>query len=152
MGCINLISDLTESDTFVENEQAKILIQRMLEQQVIELVVSVMINKLDENNEDEATSVHHCMEILENLAEIDASICEEAVQRTELVQWLCYRINKTEATEEMHPNKLYASELLSIFLQTSALVRARFANEDIMDALLSSLSVCKKMYMVTQFV
>ncbi|KAF5275670.1 hypothetical protein FQA39_LY06782 [Lamprigera yunnana] len=137
---IELLQELTDVDILHESEVgAEALIDSLLEQQVIALLVQ-NLDRLDESVKEESDGVHNSLSIIENLTELRPEICNEASKQG-LLQWLLRRL-KVKAPFDA--NKLYASELLSIFLQDNNGNRLALGDLDGIDTLLQQLAFYKR--------
>ena len=70
---------------------------------------------IDESNDEDAQGVHNTMAVIENLVEIVPDIGTTICHRTDIFKVLLQRVK----AKKFDANKLYASELLSILLQSS---------------------------------
>jgi beta-catenin-like protein 1 len=75
--------------------------------------------------------------IFENLLGVNPELAEQIVEKTEFLKWLLQRIQAKTHDE----NRGYASELLSILLQSSRRNRLVLAKEGGVEVLLQSLAV-----------
>ncbi|CAH1369392.1 unnamed protein product [Tenebrio molitor] len=140
VGTVELLQELTDVDILHESEEgAEALIDSLLEHQVIALLVQ-NLDRLDETVKEEADGVHNSLSIIENLTELRSDICNEATKQG-LLQWLLKRL-KVKAPFD--PNKLYASELLSILLQNNEKNRTALGEMDGIDTLLQQLAFYKR--------
>jgi beta-catenin-like protein 1 len=108
---------------------------------------------LKATSSEASDAVSAALAVVENLGEIKGTktddesgeltndalegFCEE----TELLSWLMRRVGKKRAVDQ---NKLYASELLSIIVQSSAKCRKRCVEMNGLDGLLQAVSAYKK--------
>ncbi|XP_022905970.1 beta-catenin-like protein 1 [Onthophagus taurus] len=137
---IELIQEMSDVDILHESEEgAEALIESLLEHQVIALLVQ-NLDRLDENVKEEADGVHNTLAIVENLTELRTEICNEASKQG-LLQWLLKRL---KLKVPFDPNKLYASELLSILLQDNNSNRLALSELDGIDTLLQQLAFYKR--------
>nr|XP_022905974.1 beta-catenin-like protein 1 [Onthophagus taurus] len=131
---------MSDVDILHESEEgAEALIESLLEHQVIALLVQ-NLDRLDENVKEEADGVHNTLAIVENLTELRTEICNEASKQG-LLQWLLKRL---KLKVPFDPNKLYASELLSILLQDNNSNRLALSELDGIDTLLQQLAFYKR--------
>jgi hypothetical protein len=70
---------------------------------------------LDESNDEDAQGVHNTFAIIENLIELEPTIASTICRKTELLKFLLRRVME----KKFDPIKLYASEILSILLQST---------------------------------
>ncbi|XP_062314656.1 beta-catenin-like protein 1 [Osmerus eperlanus] len=137
---VDLLQELTDTDTLHESEEgAEVLIDSLLEGQVVALLVQNM-ERLDETVKEEADGVYNTLAIIENMAEFRPGLCTEAAQQG-LMQWLLKRI---KAKMPFDANKLYCSEILAILLQNNDSTRELLGELDGIDVLLQQLSVFKR--------
>ncbi|XP_044743510.1 beta-catenin-like protein 1 [Chrysoperla carnea] len=138
---IDLLQELTDADILNESpEGANALLDVLLAQHICALLVQNM-ERLDEAVQEEATGVHQTLNIFENLIETQPNIAIDATKQG-LMQWLLQRLRKRGTFD---PNKLYASELLSILLQdTTAENRVTLGELDGIDVLLQQLAFYKR--------
>lgn len=77
---VDLLQELTDSDTLTENEDSTLVfLDALLEQQAISLLTQ-NLDRLDESNKDEADGVHNTLAIFENLFEVRPTLCSTAGQ------------------------------------------------------------------------
>jgi beta-catenin-like protein 1 len=81
--------------------------------QLLELIVQ-NLSRLDESNEEDAAGVHNTLGIIENLIEVRPDIAVLICSKTHILKFLLARLK----VKKFDANKLYASEILSILLQT----------------------------------
>ena len=139
---ISLLQELTdiEDDLTNENlEHIKSLIDLLCEQQIFSLLVS-NLERFDEKNKDEADGVHNALAIVENIIEVKPLISLDSTKQG-FLQWLLRRI---KVKGSFDTNKLYAAELLSIFVQNSDENRKLLGDLDGIDILLQQLAFYKK--------
>jgi beta-catenin-like protein 1 len=136
---LDMISEFTEADSLKENEEeATILIKKLLEQEIISLVVSVLTERgLSDANVDEAQGIHNILSIIENLIEYDSELSVVAAQKTPLLAWCLETVIKTG---EMESNQLYAAEILCVIM-TNEENRTWFLNPERLEALLQRIAV-----------
>lgn len=135
-----MLQELTDVDILNESEEgAEALIEALLEHQVIALLVQ-NLDRLDESVKEEADGVHNTLSIIENLTELSADITNEAVKQG-LLAWLLKRLRLKAPFD---PNKLYASEVLSILLQDNEKNRVALGELDGIDTLLQQLAFYKR--------
>ncbi|EFN66136.1 Beta-catenin-like protein 1 [Camponotus floridanus] len=140
VGVVDLLQELTDVDILHESQEgADTLIDALLEQQVCALLVQ-NLERLDETVKEESDGVFNTLAIFENLLEFRPDLCADAGKQG-LMQWLLRRI-KTKTPFD--PNKLYASELLSILLQHTPDNRLLLGDLDGIDVLLQQLAYYKR--------
>nr|CAG4647787.1 EOG090X03ST [Moina brachiata] len=137
---VNLLQELTDIDTMNESqEEAAILIDTLLDQQIVALLVHNM-DRLNESLTEEADGVHNSLAIVENLTETRPEVCHQAAQQG-LLHWILKRL---KAKMPFDANKLYCSEILSILLQVTSENRQLLGEIDGIDILLQQLAVFKR--------
>ncbi|XP_063440232.1 beta-catenin-like protein 1 [Mytilus trossulus] len=137
---VDLIQELTDVDTLNESEEgATAVVDSLLEKQVVAILVQ-NLERLDENNKEEADGVHNTLSIIENVTEFRPECCSEAAQQG-LMVWLLKRI---KSKIPFDANKLYASEILAIILQNSDENRLLIGEFDGIDVLLQQLASYKR--------
>merc|ERR1719167_1647755 len=125
---------MNESD-----EGAEALLQALFDNQVCSLLVT-NLDRLDENVKEESDGVHNTLAIVENIVELKPEICKD-VAEAGFMNWL---IKKLKVKVPFDENKLYASEILSILLQTEPENRKLFGELDAIDILLQQLAYYKR--------
>lgn len=137
---VDLIQEMTDVDTLNENDEAATAFTDvMVDGQIVAILVQNM-ERLDENNKEEADGVHNTLAIIENLLEYRPEMSSDAAQQG-LLQWLLRRI---KAKMPFDANKLYASEILAILLQNSDDNRLLLGDLDGIDVLLQQLAAYKR--------
>lgn len=137
---IDLLQELTDVDILHESlEGAEVLINCLRKQQICALLVQIL-DRLDEQVREESDGVHNSLAIIENLSEIQPTICQEAATQG-LLQWLVKRLKQKG---QFNPNKLYCSEILSILVQDSDEIRLQLGALEGIDVLLQQLAAYKR--------
>ncbi|XP_066584208.1 beta-catenin-like protein 1 [Prorops nasuta] len=137
---VHLLQELTEIDLLHESQEAAdTLIDALLEQQICALLVQ-NLERLDEAVKEESQGVYNTLTIFENLLEFRPDVCVEAGKQG-LMQWILRRL-KTKIP--FNDNKLYASEMLSILLQSTPENRLLLGEMDGIDVLLQQLAYYKR--------
>nr|CAG4651712.1 EOG090X03ST [Triops cancriformis] len=140
VGVIDLLQELTDVDTWQENEESSLtLISALLSEEMIPLLVHCL-ERLDESVREEADGVHNALGIVENITEMGAELAQKAGDPS-LLSWLQKRL---KARLPFDANKLYVSEILSIFLQSEPAHRQTLGKQGIVDVLLQQLAVYKR--------
>merc|ERR1719471_1000311 len=140
VAAVEVLQELTDVDTLQESEEgAEALLGSLLENQVCSLMVTNM-ERLDETVKEEAEGVHNTLAIVENLVELKPEICKD-VAEAGFMNWL---VKKLKVKVPFDENKLYASEILSILLQTEPENRKLFGELDAIDNLLQQLAYFKR--------
>ena len=114
---IDLMHDLFDPEMLDEAmEQANVLIEALLAEDFLPLLID-NLSRLDEASDEQAEGVHNVLGIVEHLIELKPALADVIVAQTNLLKWLLKRVAARAKT--FHPNRLYASEILSMLLQTS---------------------------------
>ncbi|VDK79509.1 unnamed protein product [Litomosoides sigmodontis] len=139
---INLLQELTDVDTLNEGEGgAAKLIDVLVADQLIETLVQQSIERLDESVKDEADAIHNALSVVENVLDFRPSFADVCVEQG-LFAWLLRRATQRGALDA---NKMFASELLSLLLQSTELARKRLTEKvDGFDLLLRALATYKR--------
>jgi beta-catenin-like protein 1 len=136
---VGLIQDLTDEDMLEDNDEpAKILVDSLVENNVLELLVQNLL-RLSENDPDEMAAVHNTLATIENLIEVKPAVAELVCERTKLMRWLLGKIK----VREFDGNKQYASEILAILLQTSAANQKKLGQMNGVDVVLQAVAMYK---------
>lgn len=141
---IDLIHDLFDPEMLDEAmEEAHVLIEALLAQDFLPLLID-NLSRLDEASDEQAEAVHNVLGIVEHLIEIKPTLADVIVNQTSLLKWLLKRV--AARAKSFHPNRLYASEILSMLLQTSAPNQQALAANDLggVDSLLVAAASYKK--------
>merc|ERR1719348_310938 len=140
VAAIDVIQELTDVDTMNESDEgAEALLQALFDNQVCSLLVT-NLDRLDETVKEESDGVHNTLAIIENIVELKPEICKD-VAEAGFMNWL---IKKLKVKVPFDENKLYASEILSILLQTEPENRKLFGELDAIDILLQQLAYYKR--------
>lgn len=75
------------------------------------------LERLDDSKREEFEGIFNTMNIFENLLEVKPDLATELCDKTPIMNWLVDRA--TDLNKPFDDNKLYASEILSILVQTS---------------------------------
>merc|ERR1719350_2592724 len=114
VAAVEVIQELTDVDTMNESEEgAEVLLKALVDNQICSLLVT-NLERLDETVKEESEGVHNTLAIIENLVELRPEMCKD-VAEAGFINWL---IKKLKVKVPFDENKLYASEILSILLQT----------------------------------
>uniref|UniRef100_A0A8R1E1D7 Beta-catenin-like protein 1 n=1 Tax=Caenorhabditis japonica TaxID=281687 RepID=A0A8R1E1D7_CAEJA len=138
---LSLLRELTDDDVMNEGEEdAAQLIDSLISGSIISTLLACC-ERLDESIKDEADGVHNALGVVENMIDFRDEINEECVKHG-FVVWLLKRCFQKGAFEA---NKMYASELLSMILQSSDSAKAKLTEKvDGIDLLLRTIAVYKK--------
>lgn len=137
---VSLLSDLTDEDVIGETSEdsAAILVDALIENNALELLVQ-NLSRMEESEPDEASAVFNTLSVLENMVEVRPAVAEMVCERTKLLRWLLNRIK----AREFDSNKLYASEILAILLQNSAVNQRRVGQLNGVDTILQAVALYK---------
>merc|ERR1719225_1564114 len=140
VAAVEVIQELTDVDTMNESEEgAEVLLKALVDNQICSLLVT-NLERLDETVKEESEGVHNTLAIIENLVELRPEMCKD-VAEAGFINWL---IKKLKVKVPFDENKLYASEILSILLQTEPDNRKLFGQLDAIDNLLQQLAYYKR--------
>lgn len=140
IGAIEIISELLDEDVEAEQEQVDVVVAALLEADLLDLLMS-NLGRLDEENESDRSGVYYSLSVMENLAG-QQSVAEK-IGAEKVLMWLCNRIKAAE--KPVSQNKQYATEVLQVLLQSSALLRKRLAVDiDGVDLFLQLLAAYRK--------
>ncbi|CAH7667033.1 Catenin-beta-like protein [Phakopsora pachyrhizi] len=166
---IEIIQEFTDDDVLENQEQGELdeeqdrqktsatdavlmIVSQLVDLQLLEMVVSILVDRLNENEEAERNGAFHCLGLIENLISLDTSLSSKIVKKTPLMKFLLNRIRSAkkneESTEEqdslMFQNKQYSSEILAILLQRDEENRKELVLNDGIDIILEVLSIYRK--------
>lgn len=138
----NLVQELTDIEILNENEEeAHMLIDELLKGQIVETLVQQALQKLNEQDQDESDAVHNALSIIENLLDFKPEANEICVSQG-LFEWLMTRATKKGTFDS---NKLFASQLLHMLLQSTESARQKLTEKrDGIDLLLRALASYKR--------
>ncbi|EXJ83433.1 hypothetical protein A1O1_07056 [Capronia coronata CBS 617.96] len=140
-----LLAELTDEDAATTEEQWKILVQAMLQNDLVDLLSS-NLTRLDEgNNETDRAGVYHILNVLENILS-DTENQEAVGANPNMMQWLLTRIKQIDpyARGKVGQNRQYAAEILAILLQANRPNRDRLAQKEGVDTFLELLSAYRR--------
>jgi beta-catenin-like protein 1 len=120
LAAVALIQEIIDSDTLSDIPEADIFIDTFLNEQGLELIVQ-NLNRLDEENEEDAQGVQQILSIIESLTDLRPSVANDICAKTHILTFLLSRLK----VQKFDTNKLYCSEILSILLQTSPMNQRR---------------------------
>lgn len=136
---VGLIQDLTDEDVLDDNDEpAKILVDSLIENNVLELLVHNLL-RLNEGDSDEVAAVYNSLATIENLIEVKPGVAELVCERTKLMRWILGKIK----VREFDGNKQYASEILAILLQSSVANQKRLGQMNGVDVVLQAVAMYK---------
>uniref|UniRef100_F1L3Q7 Beta-catenin-like protein 1 n=1 Tax=Ascaris suum TaxID=6253 RepID=F1L3Q7_ASCSU len=139
---VNLLQELSDVDTVNEGgEGAARLIDALISGQLIETLVQQSIEKLDDNIKDEADAIHNALSVVENVLDFRPAYAEQCVNQG-LFTWLLRRATQRGPLDA---NKMFASELLALLLQSSDSAKKKLTDKiDGFDLLLRALATYKR--------
>ncbi|KAL5574297.1 hypothetical protein UlMin_023894 [Ulmus minor] len=136
---VQLLQELTDEDVLEDNDEpARVLVDCLIENNVLELLVQ-NLHRLSDSDEDEKDAVHNTLATIENLVEVKPAVAEMVCDRTKLLKWLLGKIK----VREFDGNKQYASEILAILLQNSTANQKRLGQMNGVDVLLQAVATYK---------
>ena len=97
-------------------EEANVLIEALLAEDFLPLLID-NLGRLDEAVDEQAEAVHNVLGTVEHLIEIKPALADVIVGQSNLLKWLLKRV--AARAKSFHPNRLYASEILAMLLQSS---------------------------------
>lgn len=126
---IALLADLTDVDDEAEEGAAEarlVFVNALLEHKLLTLLVA-NLQQLDipdiDDKEEEAAGIYNTLQILENLADLEPKTCAQVCATTPIFSFLLKQVG---SKRKFSQNKLYASEILSILLQSGAEPQKQF--------------------------
>ncbi|KAL4093875.1 hypothetical protein PRIC1_011305 [Phytophthora ramorum] len=132
LAVLSLLAELTDVDEDAEAlEPSRMLAKHLVDEKLLPLLVStlfqlaaaVAVDTLQQEQEEETTGIYHSLQILENLADLEPQVCVLVAQKTAILPFLMAQVAPRRGFSE---NKLYASEILSILLQSGSEPRETF--------------------------
>lgn len=157
---LEVLRELTDGDAVESDEESgRALANALRENGAYVALYAALVRFEDESGKLKATTsdasnaVSAVLGIVENLGEIvgtrfdgdDGEAKNEALEafcdETDLLSWLLKRVEKKRAVDQ---NKLYASEILAIVLQSSAKCRRKCVEMNGLESLLQAVSAYKK--------
>ncbi len=138
---VDLLQELTDVDQLNESEEgADALVDALVKEQVSPLLVQ-NLERMNDAVREESDGIHNTLAIFENLLEFRPELCKEAAEAN-LLQWL---IKRLKVKVPFDNNKLYASEILSILLQSDPDNRKKVGETaSAIDSLLQQLAYYKR--------
>ncbi|XP_062107656.1 uncharacterized protein LOC133818657 [Humulus lupulus] len=136
---VQLLQELTDEDVLEDNDEpARVLVDALIENNVLELLVQ-NLHRLSDTDPDEMAAVYRTLATIENLIEVKPAVAEMVCERTKLLKWLLGKIK----VREFDGNKQYASEILAILLQNSSANQKRLGQMNGVDVLLQAVAMYK---------
>jgi beta-catenin-like protein 1 len=125
LAAVSFLQELTDPDTLLsgnddDNTQVQVLLDAFIMEQGIELVIQ-NLGRLHEEEEEDFLGISQSLTIIENIIEVRPSLVEEICQRTAILSYLMTRLS----LKTFDANKLHASEILTILIQSSTLNQTR---------------------------
>ncbi|KAJ1328551.1 hypothetical protein BSLG_010283 [Batrachochytrium salamandrivorans] len=141
IAAIELIDELTDEDLVVRTsgggeEGMGMLVQALIESDAFPLLVQ-NLNRLDESRPDDKQGIFNTLSVIENFVAVDPLLAEKVVSSTNIFPWILARISQKSPFDSI---RQYASELLTILLQTSHSNRQRIISLAGIDTLLRVIS------------
>ncbi|KAJ8327261.1 hypothetical protein QVD99_004887 [Batrachochytrium dendrobatidis] len=141
IAALELIDELTDEDLAGKTsgsgeEGMEMLVHALVEHDAFPLLVQ-NLNRLDESRTDDKQGIFNTLSVIENFVAIDPQLSEKVVTSTNILPWLLARISQKTAFDSI---RQYASEILTILLQTSQANRCRVIALTGMDTLLRVIS------------
>ena len=135
---VELINELTDTDSIDELAHVSSLIEAMMEQQLLVHLVS-LLDRLDESVKEESDGIFNIFSIVENVLEVQPRVSASCQA---LIKWIVKRLQVKSIP--FNQNKLYSSEILSILVQSNIENRSFLGKLDGIDVLLQQLAQYKK--------
>ncbi|XVE72027.1 hypothetical protein DITRI_Ditri11bG0005800 [Diplodiscus trichospermus] len=136
---VHLLEDLTDEDVLEDNDEpARVLVDSLIENNVLELLVQ-NLQRLSDKDPDEMSAVYNTLASIENMIEVKPAVAELVCERTKLLRWLLGKIK----VREFDSNKQYASEILAILLQNSTANQKRLGQMNGVDVVLQAVAMYK---------
>ncbi|KAI9100186.1 hypothetical protein K1719_024404 [Acacia pycnantha] len=136
---VQLLQDLTDEDVLEDNDEpARVLVDTLVENSVLELLVQ-NLHRLSDSDQDEMAAVYNTLATIENLIEVKPAVAELVCEKTKLLKWLLGKIK----VREFDGNKQYASEILAILLQNSTANQKRLGQMNGVDVMLQAVAMYK---------
>ncbi|KAF5737722.1 beta-catenin-like protein 1 [Tripterygium wilfordii] len=136
---VQLLQDLTDEDVLEDNDEpARVLVDALIENNVLELLVQ-NLHRLSDSDPDEMAAIYSTLATIENLVEVKPAVAELVCERTKLLRWLMGKIK----VREFDSIKQYASEILAILLQNSTANQKRLGQMNGVDVVLQAVAMYK---------
>ncbi|CEG42714.1 Uncharacterized conserved protein [Plasmopara halstedii] len=132
LAVLALLAEFTDVDDAAASlEPARMLVKHLVDEKVVPLLVTnlyqleaTLRRKEEAQMDEETTGIYHSFQILENMADLEPEVCIQ-IAKTSIFPFL---LNQVAPAMKFTENKLYASEILSILLQSGAESRATFVS------------------------
>ncbi|GMI73455.1 hypothetical protein like AT3G02710 [Hibiscus trionum] len=136
---VHLLEDLTDEDVLEDNDEpARILVDALIENNVLELLVQ-NLQRLSDKDPDEMSAIYNTLASIENMIKVKPAVAELVCERTKLLRWLLGKIK----LREFDSNKQYASEILAILLQNCPANQKRLGQMNGVDVVLQAVAMYK---------
>eukprot|EP00041_Stephanoeca_diplocostata_P010326 m.164034 g.164034 ORF g.164034 m.164034 type:complete len:608 (+) comp18111_c0_seq41:148-1971(+) len=132
---IELLQEVTDGDALDDDaheDNAKALVEALFGSQLLTMLVATLQRFQEPQDSD---GVHKILGVFENILDLDPQLGTRIVKECGILQWLLGRIKG----KKFDSNKLYASEILAILLQTSDENKETLASLNGIDRLLRGL-------------
>lgn len=134
LAVVSLLAELTDvDDGEAALQAARLLAAQLVQHKLLPLLVDNLFQFAaaaragggdgEQQPDEEAAGVFHALQILENLADVAPDTSAHVAADTPALQFLLLQLAPSRAFSQ---NKLYASEILSILLQSGAAAREAF--------------------------
>ncbi|KAG7394161.1 Beta-catenin-like protein 1 [Phytophthora boehmeriae] len=129
LAILSLLSEFTDVDEAVTSlEPTRDLAKHLVDEKLLPLLVTNLYQlaaavKSEQEQEEEVTGIYNSLQILENLADLEPQMCAQVAETTAILPFLLAQVAPGRVFSQ---NKLYASEILSILLQSGAGPREKF--------------------------
>ncbi|EKD21413.1 uncharacterized protein L3040_000552 [Drepanopeziza brunnea f. sp. 'multigermtubi'] len=135
-----ILSELTDIDVEVKEDQWDQFVDAMLEADLLDLLLS-NFGRLDEANESDRSGVYHALSLLDNLVS-KGTLAENIGQDTRLLEWLLSRIQKKDSP--VSQNMQYSAEVLSVLVLGSSTTLRKLCELNGVDLLLQIVAAYRK--------
>ena len=140
-----VLEELSDEDANTTEEQWKVLVDAMVENDLVDLLVSNLSRLNETASENDRDGVYHILSVVENLLSSPSNL-ETVGSKPRMLEWLTSRIQTPDphARGKVGQNRQYAAEILAILLQGNAMNRGRFTSQNGVDTLLQILAAYRK--------
>eukprot|EP00357_Protocruzia_adherens_P001989 CAMPEP_0114992152 /NCGR_PEP_ID=MMETSP0216-20121206/11777_1 /TAXON_ID=223996 /ORGANISM="Protocruzia adherens, Strain Boccale" /LENGTH=543 /DNA_ID=CAMNT_0002355575 /DNA_START=85 /DNA_END=1716 /DNA_ORIENTATION=- len=113
---VDFLKDITDPELEEEAEdEVNQLVDHLIKSQLFESIIQAL-DKLDESSSSDSQTVHSCLNVVENVLELNSDASTVICDRTRILSWLLKRLS-TKFHKNFDDNKLYASEILASLMQ-----------------------------------
>jgi beta-catenin-like protein 1 len=139
---VHLLQELCDIEILSENDESvAVLIDELLNNRIIEHFVTQVLSRLNNVDKDEEEAIHSVFSTMESILDFRPEAAELCIEQGLFVELM----NRATLKSSFDPNKLYASQLLSVILQTSENAKAKLVEKkDGIDFLLRALASYKR--------